>query len=286
MCYTTFNLLANAARGMSIGTSLLGLTIGLLSFKLVPKSTFYSIVLICILIITDTLAAITYDYLLLQSCFFRVKVIYCSVFLSNAVYWIFEANLAYRVSLSAAHLIIGHRYIFTVAVILRTIVGIFLPILYDTSVASNAVCLTVISQQIIVVDKVTEMVYSSALSALFVFAVWQGVVNVDKILEKQIEAKFNDMSNTWAHAGRKYLMSIIHGQGLILLLKLGSDAAYLTIVLILSDPTAIGCINALFRTQPVVLLCIHIAQSGARHKDSRKSQSIRVSKPVEDREAA
>ncbi|KAJ3356391.1 hypothetical protein HDU83_001182 [Entophlyctis luteolus] len=271
MCYTTFNLLANAARGMSIGTSLLGLIIGLLSFKLVPKSTFYSIVLICILIITDTLAAITYDYLLLQSCFFRVKVIYCSVFLSNAVYWIFEANLAYRVSLSAAHLII---------------VGIFLPILYDTSVASNAVCLTVISQQIIVVDKVTEMVYSSALSALFLFAVWQGVVNVDKILEKQIEAKFNDMSNTWAHAGRKYLMSIIHGQGLILLLKLGSDAAYLTIVLILSDPTAIGCINALFRTQPVVLLCIHIAQSGARHKDSRKSQSIRVSKPVEDREAA
>ncbi|KAI8620359.1 hypothetical protein BC830DRAFT_1164633 [Chytriomyces sp. MP71] len=252
--YNLSNVLTNFFRGLQMGVAILLFILALFVRRLFAKSAIAITILIALITIAMELVSISYDILLMQDCYFRVKLIYSSFCVVTIAYSLFLGDLTYRVSQSYSKTIPGTFYIIVFVLCIRVASAIFIVYSFTWKRGLNLVCSSVLNPQINLVDKFVELCFSLILSTLFLYPVVLGYRDITRYSSNTEGASARGAVD----AGRSWLLQVIRDQGFLSVVTCLVQIVYVLCVFTGGDPSLVSLWNGIFAGEYLFFLSIHL----------------------------
>ncbi|KAJ3237767.1 hypothetical protein HDU81_009006 [Chytriomyces hyalinus] len=292
--YTTTNVISNMFRGMNMGLALMLVGITCLTRRGFPLTTVAASLGLGVLLMTKASYSVLFDYLGLQGCFLRVKLIYGATLLYNFAYWFFQADLTRRVSSSSSKTAPGILYVIGTALVLRVSVNIYVCYRYTWRLNPNQTCTSVLDISVNLADNVADLSYAFLLSGIFLYPLIVGYREITSTTPPLLQAQpENNRGVGRTHSGKnqrqvgkhiqnfkssvadrqKWLKQILADQGFILVLTCILETAHLLCLVTSLDPTVVGFWNAAFSSNYAIFMTVHLLTTLRRRGADSKAKT-------------
>ncbi|KAI8844319.1 hypothetical protein BJ741DRAFT_644842 [Chytriomyces cf. hyalinus JEL632] len=274
--FTTANIISNTFRGMNMGLAFMLIVITCLTRRGYPQLTVAASLALGVLLMTKAGYALLFDYLGLQGCLFRVKLIYSITLLYNFAYWLFQADLAHRANSSSSKTAPGHPYIIGTALAVRASVNVYVCYRYTWTLNPNRTCASVLDTFVNLADKLADFSYAFLLAGIFLYPLIMGYREIANRAPTAQQENNRLVGRTQSgtgqrHAGKQhrkmkggikdrqiFLKQILVDKGFILVLTCLLETAHVLCIVTSLDPTVVSFWNAAFSSNYALFMTVHL----------------------------
>ncbi|KAJ3239289.1 hypothetical protein HDU78_002970 [Chytriomyces hyalinus] len=289
--YTTANVISNMFRGMNMGLAFMLIGITCLTRRGFPQTTVTASLALGVLLVTKAGYSLLFDYLGLQGCLLRVKLIYGMTLLYNFAYWLFQANLAHRANSSSSKMVSGFSYIIGTALAVRVSINVYVCYRYTWILNPNRTCASVLDTFVNLADKLADFSYAFLLSGIYLYPLIMGYRETanraptaqqenNQLVGRTQPGKSQGRSGKQRRKmksgikGRQtFLKQILVDQGFILVLTCLLETAHVLCIITSLDPTVVGFWNAAFSSNYALFMTVHLLTTLRRRSTDSKAKT-------------
>ncbi|KAJ3400999.1 hypothetical protein CcCBS67573_g04003 [Chytriomyces confervae] len=271
--FSAGNVQTNFFRGVSSGVSIMTILISVYFNRIFPRRITLIAFMMAAVVLTVQAICLFWDLFPPENCLFRTQIVYSLLFVQLFGYWLFQAELTYKVSQAYSQSVPFSIFIIVIAVLVRVGINLFLVATISAARNDNQTCSTVVGVATNMTDKISEALFSLVLSILFIYPIAAGYKEIAIFANPQRTGRQNASSNPApAHPatdklneGMAWLKRIMMDKGFILILSVFVETLYSLLVFTgMSPPTLVSFWNAVFTPQYLILLTVHMLSTACR----------------------
>ncbi|KAI8823278.1 hypothetical protein BJ741DRAFT_715150 [Chytriomyces cf. hyalinus JEL632] len=272
--FSAGNVQTNFFRGISSGISIMTILISIYFIRIFPRRIILVAFLMAATVLTVQVLCLFWDLFPPENCVFRTQIVYSLIFVQLFGYWMFQAELTYKVSQAYSQSVPYSIFIIVIAVLVRIGINLFLVVTISANRNDNRTCTTLVGVATNMTDKISEALFSLVLSVLFIYPIAAGYNEIAIFANPQRTGRHTASSNNPPPArpatdklneGMAWLKRIMVDKGFILIVSVFVETLYLLLVFTgMSPPTLVSFWNAVFTPQYLMLLTAHMLSTVVR----------------------
>ncbi|KAJ3390269.1 hypothetical protein HDU92_000594 [Lobulomyces angularis] len=238
MSFSETNVLTNYMRGVATGIAFSLLIIAVVLINQMKRSIFIISLIISLVILGTSMWAMLVDILPNRHCFLKMKLGYSLQLFVYGAYWIFQAQIAYKLNSKHINTI---KYMIGFCIIARLSIAILTITKYENISTQNGVCSTILIEKYNILEKGSEMLYSLVMAALIVMG-----------LKKSIKKDLTFYT---------FIKKLIKDQTVVVVVTAILDLIYLIVVFTSKDPKSLSMANNIVTLSYPLFLILYISMS-------------------------